>query len=25
MWRAHLEWAARAGLGSLEYELIEVR
>ena len=25
MWKAHLEWAARAGLGSLEYELIEVR
>ena len=25
MWKAHLEWAARAGLGSLEYELVEVK
>ncbi len=25
MWKAHLEWAAKAGLGSLEYELVEVR
>jgi len=24
MWKAHLEWAAKAGLGSLEYELIKV-
>jgi len=24
MWKAHLEWAAKAGLGSLDYELVEI-
>ena len=24
MWKAYLEWAAKAGLGSLEYELVKV-